>query len=92
MATYALNVYSQSPLNVYTMIGMAKDGNQIIGPYDVNGNLYDCRSLDICNGYKDPNSLNYTYVALTTFPYLVGCYGPGASVTFNSQCSTNLCS
>ncbi len=67
----------------YTLIGMAKDGHKIIGPL-IEGEELDCNSLDLCNGYRDSSSGNYTYVASTTFPYMVGCYGPGARVTFNS--------
>ena len=70
---------------------MAKDGHKIIGPYNGDNELYDCAALDICNGIKDGSTGTYTYVAVTVFPYYVGCYGPGAYVTFNPRCSTNLC-
>jgi hypothetical protein len=68
---------------------MAKDGHKIIGPYKADGSAWNCGELDICNGYRDISAGNYTYVGVTIFPYLVGCYGPGAYVNFNSECSTN---
>ena len=94
MANYALEVYTAS-YNTTTLIGMAKDGHNIIGPYQERaedaetGDLWNCVALDICNGIKSGDT--YSYVAVVVFPYYVGCYGPGAYVTFNPRCSTNLC-
>ncbi len=69
---------------------MAKDGHPIYGPYDGDGEIYDCNSLDICNGMISGDG--YRYIAATTFPYIVGCYGPGAKMRINPRCSTNTCS
>ena len=88
---YAKKFYTDYS-GTWTLIGMAKDGHKIIGPYKSDGGEYNCADLDICNGLRDQSANNYTYVAVTTFPYVVGCYGPGASVTFNSKCSKNVCS
>ncbi len=94
MANYALEVYTAS-YNTTTLIGMAKDGHNIIGPYqdrdeETNSEvLWNCVDLDICNGIIEGDT--YSYVAVVVFPYYVGCYGPGAYVTFNPRCSTNLC-
>lgn len=63
---------------------MAKDGHKIIGPYKEEGTQWSCNDLDVCNGIRDLSANNYTYVGVTTFPYMVGCYGPGAYVKFNS--------
>lgn len=71
---------------------MAKDGHKIIGPYKDDGSLWNCIQLDVCNGIRDLSSNTYTYVASTIFPYMVGCFGPGAYITYNSDCSTNQCS
>ena len=86
MADYAMRVYTDYQ-PYWTLIGMAKDGHKVIGPYKEDGNSWDCKELDVCNGFRDLSAGNYTYVGVTTFPYLVGCYGPGAYVKFNSQCS-----
>ncbi|CDW76269.1 UNKNOWN [Stylonychia lemnae] len=91
MASYSKKIYTDFS-NTWTLIGMAKDGHKIIGPYTAGNSEFDCQALDICNGIRDSSSGNYTYVAVTTFPYVVGCYGPGAYVTFNSVCSKNVCS
>jgi hypothetical protein len=58
------------------IVGVAKDGHIIYGPYNENGELWSCDDHDICNGrfFKDGS---YGYVSTTTHPYLVGCWGPG---------------
>lgn len=57
-------------------MGLAKDGHIIVGPYNKDGELWSCDDHDICNGaFLSDNS--YAYVMTTTFPYVVGCWGPG---------------
>lgn len=57
------------------MLGLAKDGHFIIGPYK-SGKLIDCSFLDQCNGlFLEDGS--YVYVFTNTFPYSLGCFGPG---------------
>ena len=68
-------------------IGIAMDGHVIYGPYDSNGELWDCDDHDICNGHffletyqSLPSEFNsiYGYVSTASHPYTVGCYGPAA--------------
>ena len=73
-------------------IGLARDGHVIKGPYNKDGELWGCDEIDICNGtFMDDGS--YVYVATQTFPYIVGCWGPGNNqlMPVSSQCSTNGC-
>jgi len=42
---YALDAYTKTSKNI-TFLGVAKDGRPIIGPYDRNGNMIDCGTLD----------------------------------------------
>lgn len=56
-------------------VGLARDGHVIKGPYNGNGELWGCDDHDICNG-AFLNDGSYAYVTTTTFPYVVGCWGP----------------
>jgi hypothetical protein len=57
-------------------MGLAKDGHIIVGPYNKDGELWTCEDHDVCNGaFLKDNS--YAYVMTTTFPYVIGCWGPG---------------
>lgn len=73
-------------------VGLARDGHVIVGPYNADGELWTCEEHDVCNGtFIDDES--YVYVSTSTFPYIVGCWGPGTSdyVAVASSCSTNSC-
>ena len=59
------------------IIGIAKDGHLLVGPYNNQGDLWSCGDFDICNGTYDANG-NYVYAATGTFPYQLGCWGPAA--------------
>ena len=86
--------YAQAPFDALaskTLIGIAKDGHEIIGPYKDDGSTFNCKELDICNGYEATSESTYYYVGVNTFPYLVGCYGPGAHMRINPLCSRNAC-
>ena len=71
---YALSAYTATSKQI-TILGIAKDGHKIIGPYDDSGELINCSTLDVCNGMTLDGS--YVYVYTNTFPYTVGCFGPG---------------
>lgn len=59
------------------VIGLARDGHLMIGPYQgVRNEIWTCETHDICNGAFMDNG-SYVYVATSTYPYLVGCWGPG---------------
>ena len=68
------------------VIGVAKDGHLLVGPWNDNGDLWSCEEHDICNGRVDSNG-NYVYVATGTFPYHVGCWGPAAQQSYPTDCS-----
>lgn len=71
------------------IIGVAKDGHLIYGPYDENEELWDCADHDVCNGtFIDGN---YVYLSTTTFPFILGCWGPGASQLYEADCSSDSC-
>ena len=71
------------------IMGVAKDGHMIWGPYDENGELWDCADHDICNGaFIDGN---YVYLSTTTFPYILGCFGPGPTQSYQASCTSGGC-
>jgi len=71
------------------VLGLARDGHIILGPYNSDGHAWSCDDHDICNGAVVDGQ--YVYVSTETFPYVVGCWGPGAQQTNNVSCSTNSC-
>ena len=61
-----------------------------MGPYkDASGTRYDCTNRDVCNGAFVGDQ--YVYVGSETFPYVVGCWGPGPDPQYKPCCSTNGC-
>jgi len=70
-----------------TVVGVAKDGHLIYGPYKDNGNAYGC-VLDICNGVYLADG-DYGYISSLTFPYTVGCFGPGGYEYHSPSCTLN---
>lgn len=58
------------------ILGLARDGHVIVGPYNEAGELWACDEHDFCNGTFLADG-SYAYVMTTTFPYVVGCWGPG---------------
>ena len=73
-------------------IGLVKDGHIILGPYKSDGEVFGCADHDVCNGaFVGENSDVYAYVGTDTFPYVVGCWGPGPQQTIQAGCSTNSC-
>lgn len=70
------------------VVGIARDGHLIYGPYKDAINLWQPTEVDICNG-KIING-KYAYVMTFFFPYTVGCYGPATnSYEFSPSCSVN---
>jgi hypothetical protein len=65
-----------SKSNYGGILGLARDGHMIVGPYNSKGELWACDEHDFCNGTYLPDG-SYVYVMTTTFPYVVGCWGPG---------------
>lgn len=58
------------------LLGLARDGHIIVGPWNADGHHWGCDEHDVCNGAFIDGQ--YVYVATTTFPYVVGCWGPAA--------------
>ena len=85
--TLATDTYSASTWD--TPIGLARDGHIIIGPHKSDGSTWDCADRDVCNGAFVDGS--YVYVGSSTFPYVVGCWGPGPAHQYQPGCSTNSC-
>jgi len=69
------------------VVGIARDGHLIYGPYNANGQLWQPCEVDICNGVYINGA--YSYVLTSFHPYTIGCWGPGNKDTSASQtCST----
>ena len=66
------------------VIGLAKDGHVIIGPYKPDGTTWGC-DRDVCNGAFVNGS--YVYVGSDHFPYVVGCWGPGPEHQYDPTCT-----
>lgn len=66
------------------ILGYSLTGYPIYSPLDAQGQLHD--NLDNCNGKFDGNN-NYGYYTTLSFPYTIGCDGPGVYSTFEQQVS-----
>ena len=86
IATYAISSFSS--YQTKTVIGIAKDGHIVYGPY-LSAGTRVTSGFDICNGMFHDSTGNYAYFATSTYPYLVGCFGPGNYPSFGVNCSTN---
>ena len=74
--TFAVANFTSTDFPYATPMGLAKDGHIIVGPYNSDGELWSCDDHDVCNGvFLSDNS--YAYAMTYTFPYVVGCWGPG---------------
>jgi len=74
------------------VIGIAKDGHVLYGPFDDSGQLWQTDNVDICNGAWSENNDDYFYVGTQWHPYSAGCFGPYNFPQNNglyAQCSTN---
>jgi hypothetical protein len=87
IASYSLTLFPSSAKKL-TVIGIAKDGHIIYGPYLSNGETLSS-GFDICNGMFYDSIGNYAYFATTKFPYITGCFGPGNYPSFGPNCTTN---
>jgi hypothetical protein len=68
------------------IIGISRDGHIVLGPWNANGELWDCNKHDICNGAFLADG-SYAYVSTSTFPYILGCFGPAAAQNQKASCS-----
>lgn len=79
-----------STSNYGGVYGIARDGHVIYGPYNAAGELWTCDDHDVCNGFFLSDN-SYAYASTSTFPYVVGCWGPGPSQTYIVSCSNSGC-
>jgi hypothetical protein len=63
------------------LVGYTLTGHDIYSPFASDGSVHE--SLDNCNGKMVNGS--YTYFSTLSFPYVVGCDGPGVYVTGNRR-------
>jgi hypothetical protein len=86
ISNYAISGFSN--YQTMTVIGVAKDGHVVYGPY-LSSNNRVTSGFDVCNGMFYDSIGNYAYFATSTYPYLVGCFGPGNYPSFGPNCTTN---
>ncbi len=86
IATYSISSFSS--YQTMTVIGIAKDGHVVYGPY-LSANTRVTSGFDVCNGMFYDSIGNYAYFATSTYPYMVGCFGPGNYPSFGPNCTTN---
>ncbi len=75
------------------IVGMAKDGHIIVGPYKAPGILWQPCDVDACNGAffedKDGGEGGIYMYAMTMFhPYTIGCWGPANRPRITASCSS----
>lgn len=87
IASYFLTTFPSSARTL-TVIGIAKDGHVIYGPYSSSGKIFTS-GFDICNGMFYNLLGDYAYFATNKYPYITGCFGPGNYPSFGSNCTTN---
>ena len=86
---FAINAAFTDTSTYGEIIGVTKDGHLIYGPYNENGELWSCEDHDVCNGtFIDGN---YVYISTTTFPYILGCFGPGPQQEYGVTCTSATC-
>lgn len=88
---FAAKNFTSTDLPYEKEMGLAKDGHIIVGPYNEDGELWSCDEHDVCNGvFLSDNS--YAYAMTYTFPYVIGCWGPGPEQVHKASCSKRSCS
>ena len=86
VGSYSVQMFSS--YRTLTVIGIAKDGHVIYGPYTSAG-VQVTSGFDICNGMFYDSIGNYGYFATSTYPYVTGCFGPGNYPSVKPNCTTN---
>ena len=88
--TYATSKITKQEYPYQKAVGLAKDGHIIVGPYNKDGELWSCDDHDVCNGvFLADNS--YAYAMTYTYPYVVGCWGPGPNQVYSAGCTSRSC-
>ena len=86
IANYSLTSFAS--YQTLTVIGLARDGHAIYGPY-LSASTRVTAGFDVCNGMFYDTIGNYAYFATSTYPYLTGCFGPGNYPSFGPNCTMN---
>lgn len=74
-ATFSLQEGFYDSFTYGSLLGLARDGHLVYGPYNPSGELWSKDEHDNCNGaFLDDGS--YVYVSSATDPNLVNCWGP----------------
>jgi hypothetical protein len=84
---YSLTTFPSSAKTL-TVVGIAKDGHVIYGPYTSAGQILTS-GFDICNGMFYDSIGNYAYFSTIQFPYITGCFGPGNYPSVGPNCTSN---
>jgi hypothetical protein len=88
MKSYALKSFENYKSEM--VLGVAKDGHMLLGPYDDNGLHFDCRTYDQCGGtYSSDGS--YVYIFSERYPYSMNCFGPAQPQTYVPSCTSDPC-
>lgn len=85
--TYARALVTDSNYQTQKVIGIAKDGHQILGPFKSDGSVWQPCEVDACNGVTINGS--YYYVMTKFYPYTIGCWGPANTASYTLTCTTN---
>ena len=59
------------------VMGIAKDGHKIMGPYKQDKTLWQPCDVDFCNGVTQNGE--YFYVMTLFHPYTLNCWGPSTT-------------
>ena len=86
IANYSMTSFSN--YQTMTVIDLATNGHVIYGPY-LSANTWVTLGFDVCNGMFYDSIGNYAYFATSTYPYLVGCFGPENYPSFGPNCTIN---
>ena len=86
ISQYSIDTFTN--YKTLTVIGLAKDGHVIYGPYRSSGTEVTS-GVDICNGMFYDSIGNYAYFATRKYTYVVGCFGPGNYPSVSVNCSLN---
>eukprot|EP00347_Sterkiella_histriomuscorum_P006962 403350773 len=70
------------------VVGIAKDGHKILGPFKNAKELWQPCDVDVCNGLQQNGE--YFYVMTLFHPYTINCWGPSVTAnSYHAQCSAN---
>jgi hypothetical protein len=84
---YALSYFkNDADFKTLIIIGVAKDGRAIYGPYKADGTLWQPCEVDMCNGAIVNGK--YSYVSTLFYPYFVGCWGPSNDGNLSPTCTS----